>query len=94
MPEPDEITNRILADALTPDALQKSIESIITTPPAGSGLQVDVAVIKTDQTTGAEAKVSANKGWFSAAAWAQWLKDRGWAAGGQGTIKIGGKDSP
>jgi hypothetical protein len=94
MPEPDEITNRILADALTPDALTKSVESIITTPPAGSGLQVDVAVINTDQTTGAEAKVSAGGSWFSAAAWAQWLKDKGWAAGGQGTIKIGGKDSP
>jgi hypothetical protein len=62
MPEPDEITNRAIAEALKPGALQKSIESIITTPPAGSGLQVDVAVIKTEQTTGAEAGRTGRRG--------------------------------
>jgi hypothetical protein len=92
MPDPDEITQRAIADALDPDRLRTSVERIITDPPPTDGsMHVDVAAIATKDDAGAEVRVSTGGSWFSAQAWGHWMREKGWAAGGLGSFRWGGK---
>lgn len=79
-----------MSELLGPEALRRQVDKLITTPTIDGG-QLDVAAVATRDDAGVEAQLTAGGGWWSAAAWGQWFRTRGWSVGGVGSLRWGSR---